>query len=73
MSSGACGRGYMVASEPKQLSIKEPHFVRGTEGESIQNGHSTTESAVKTYVLEELLPIFIREDIDQLAGIPLTF
>ena len=43
------------------------------EGESIQNGHSTTESAVKTYVLEELLPIFIREDIDQLAGIPLTF
>ena len=32
---------------------KEPHFVLDSEGESIQNGHPTTDSAVKTIVSEE--------------------
>ena len=39
------------------LLPEEPHFVLDPEGESIQNGHSTIESAVKTYVLEE--PCFV--------------
>ena len=39
---------------PSMDFAEEPHFVLDPEGESVQNGHPTTDSEVKTFVLEEI-------------------